>query len=177
MIIAFFGVTCVGKTTIGRIVADFMQYSFYDLDTEMKQFYNDTIENIQRGCFGDAYDSKKALVLKSILDKCHDNMVIAMSPIYYTTKYKLMFKKANVLSIVLHDSPENIANRLVYTDEKDIVIENPKHNRKAEISDIKYFISRYKNAFSRIEHKYDIAGKTAIEAADEIIETIIKPLY
>ena len=116
MIIAFFGVTCVGKTTIGRIVANELQYGFFDVDDEMKLFYNDTIENIQRGCFGDGYDEKKGRVLKDILGRCGENAIIAMSPIYYTTKYKTMFKNYGVLSIVLEDSPENIANRIIYTD-------------------------------------------------------------
>ena len=175
MIIALFGVTCVGKTTIGKIVADELGYSFFDLDAQMKLFYNDTIINIQRGCIGDALDTKKARVLKSILDRCGDRAVIAVSPIYYTTKYKLMFKNSKVLSIVLQDSPENIVDRMIYTDDADNVIENPERDRKTEISDIKYFICRYKKAYERIEHKYDIAGKAAITAAREIIETIIKP--
>ena len=92
MIIAIFGVACVGKSTIGKLIADELLYEFYDLDMEMKRFYNDTILNIQRGCFADAYDSKKALVLKDILSKCGKDTVIAMSPIYYTIKYKKLFR-------------------------------------------------------------------------------------
>ena len=175
MIIAFFGIVCVGKTTIGKIVADELHYDFYDLDMEMKRFYNDTILNIQRGCFGDALDAKKALVLKDILKRVRYNAIISMSPIYYTVKYKLMFKNYKVFSILLQDSPENIARRMIDTDDYDNVIENCEHDLKTDIKDVKYFISRYKKAFERIEHKYDIAGKTADVAAIDIIETIIKP--
>jgi shikimate kinase len=175
MIIAFFGITCVGKTTIGRIVANELRYAFFDLDTEMKIFYNDTITNIQRGCFGDAYDTKKGLVLKDILGRCGDKAVISMSPIYYTTKYKLLFRNKKVFSIVLHDSPENIAKRMIETDEDDNIIENLEIDLKENIKDARYFISRYKKAFERIEYKYDIAGKIADVAAIEIIETIIRP--
>ena len=175
MIIAFFGITCVGKTTIGKIVANELQYDFFDLDAEMKSYYNDTILGIQRGCFGDALDAKKATVLKYILSGCGDRAVIAMSSIYYTVKYKLMFRNNKVFSILLQDSPENIVKRMVYTDDLDIVIKNPERDYKAELKDIRYFISRYKKAFDRIEHKYDIAGNTADAAANEIIETIIKP--
>ena len=175
MIIAFFGITCVGKTTVGKKVADELRYSFFDLDAEMKSFYNDTITNIQRDCFGDALDTKKAFVLKDILHRCGDNSVIAMSPIYYTVKYKLLFKSYNVFSILLQDSPENIVKRLVYTDDEDNVLENPERNFKEELKDIRHFITRYKRAFERIENKYDIAGKSADIAAIEIVETIIKP--
>ena len=175
MIIAIFGVTCVGKTTIGELIANDLNYAFFDLDAEMKRFYNDTIENIQRCCIGDELDIKKTLVLKDVLEKCGDSAVIAMSPIYYSVKYKLLFRNNNVLSILLQDSPENIVKRLVYTDDFDLVIENPKRDNKAELKDIRYFISRYKKAFDRIEQKHFIDGKTADVAANEIIETIIKP--
>jgi shikimate kinase len=175
MIVALFGITCVGKTTIGKMIAQELGYVFFDLDAEMKLFYNDTITNIQRGCIGDALDEKKARVLKSILDRCGDRTIISMSPIYYTNKYKQIFKNSKVLSIVLQDSPENIADRMIDTDEDDNVLENSKRDRKTDIRDIKYFITRYKKAFERIKYKYDIAGKEASVAAHEIIETIIKP--
>ena len=32
MIIAIFGVVCVGKSTIGKLIADELLYEFYDLD-------------------------------------------------------------------------------------------------------------------------------------------------
>ena len=175
MIIAFFGIVCVGKTTIGKIVADKLHYDFYDLDKEMKIYYNDTILNIQKGCFGDALDTKKVLVLKDILTRCSRNTIISMSSIYYTVKYKLMFKNYKVFSILLQDSPENIARRMIDTDDYDNVIENPVRDFKTDIKDVKYFISRYKKAFERIENKYAIAGKSADVAAIDIIETIIKP--
>jgi len=176
MIIAIFGIVCVGKTTIGKLIANELQYEFYDLDMEMKRFYNDTILNIQRGCFADEYDSKKAAVLKDVLSKCGKNSVIAMSPIYYTIKYKKMFKDHNVLSIVLRDSPENIALRLTETDDNDEHIERENIDMKEDIKAVKYFISRYKKAFERIELKYDINGKSAEDSAFEIIESIIKHL-
>ena len=36
MNIMLFGISNVGKTTIGRIVADKLGYDFYDLDEEIK---------------------------------------------------------------------------------------------------------------------------------------------
>ena len=176
MILAIFGVVCVGKTTIGKFIANELKYEFYDLDMELKRFYNDTILNIQKGCFGDGYDTKKALALKNILSKCGQNTIIAMSPIYYTIKYKKMFRDYNVKSIVLRDDPENIASRLTETDDSDEFVERKNIDMKEDIKDIKYFISRYKKAFDRIELKYDINGKSAEESAHEIIEAMIKPL-
>ena len=170
MVVALFGVVGVGKTTIGKIISEKLNYEFYDLDDEIKLFYNDTITNIYSDCIcRHAIDSKKALVLSNVLTKCSSDTIIAMSPIYYSRMYKLMFAHNDVLPIVLHDSPENIAARMIYTDDNDMPIENPEPNRKQEIKDVKYFISQYKKAFLKIQCHYFINGKSADCAADEII--------
>lgn|GEM_PF-6747090 len=101
--------------------------------------------------------------------KCSENSIIAVSPIYYTAKYKKPLKEHDVFSILLQDSPENIAKRVIYTDENDNLIENLDIDINREISDIKYFISRYKKAFSWIENRFDLCGKPVTQAADEII--------
>ena len=169
MIIAIFGVVCVGKTTVGKILAEKLEWDFYDLDREIMSFYNNTLTKIYDACFNrHEIDSKKGAALAATLRKCGDNAIIAMSPIYYTFAYKTLFKKNNVFSIVLQDSAENIAERLIYTDDEDVEIGNPDPDLKRDISDMKYFINMYKKAFSRIECHYHINGKSAEEAASEI---------
>jgi len=175
MIIALFGVTCVGKTTIGRIIAEELGYDFYDLDEEIKSYYNDTITNIQNGCLTwHTYDGKKIDALKSVLWKCkgNRNSIIAMSPIYYTAKYKKPFKERGVFLIELKDWPEEIAQRIVYTDDDDNPIEDFEIDIAHEIKETKRSISYFKNAYDKIENKYFIDGKTAHEAAKEIIDMI-----
>ena len=44
MIILLFGVTNVGKTTTGRILASKLNYTFYDLDEVVKKYYHATLE-------------------------------------------------------------------------------------------------------------------------------------
>ena len=170
MIAAFFGVVGVGKTTIGKIISERLNYEFYDLDDEIKLFYNATLTNIYSDCISrHGIDSKKAIVLSKVLAKCSSDTIIAMSPIYYSRMYKQMFAQNDVFQIVLHDTPENIADRMIYTDDNDMPIENPEPNRKEEIKDIKYFISQYKKAHQKIQNHYHINGKSASDAADEII--------
>jgi len=173
MIIALFGVTCVGKTTIGRILGEELGYDFYDLDEETKLFFNDTITNIQDSCFNQhAYDGKLIEVLKTILRKCSRDSIIAVSPIYYTAKYRCPFQEHNVFSIELRDLPENIARRVIYTDDDDNLIENQKIDYEHEVRETKRSISYYKKAHEKIKNKYFIDGKTAQEAAMEIVEMI-----
>ena len=173
MIIALFGITCVGKTTTGKIVSERLGYEFYDLDAEIKLFYNDTLTNIYSDCIcRSAIDEKKANVLQKVLNKCGDNAIIAISPIYYTRMYKMMFMQRNVFPIVLQDTPENIADRMIATDDNDEIIENQESDINQNIKDARYFISRYKSAYSKIRCHYHINGKSASEAADDIVDII-----
>ena len=44
MKILLFGISNVGKTTIGTILAKELEYSFYDLDEEVKKEFQMTLE-------------------------------------------------------------------------------------------------------------------------------------
>ena len=50
MIIYIVGISCVGKTTIGRMLAEKINYSFFDLDDEIESYYQKPIERIQDEC-------------------------------------------------------------------------------------------------------------------------------
>ena len=41
------GVGCVGKTTIGRILAELLDVPFFDLDHEIETFFATSIERLQ----------------------------------------------------------------------------------------------------------------------------------
>ena len=42
------GVSCVGKTTIGRRVAELLGVKFFDLDHEIETFFGTSIERLQK---------------------------------------------------------------------------------------------------------------------------------
>ena len=44
MKVLLFGVSCVGKSTLGKLIADKLNISYFDLDDEIKAKYNTTIE-------------------------------------------------------------------------------------------------------------------------------------
>ena len=45
MKILLFGVSCVGKSTVGEILAKKLGYKYFDLDDEVKKYFNTTIDN------------------------------------------------------------------------------------------------------------------------------------
>jgi adenylate kinase family enzyme len=42
------GVGCVGKTTIGKKLAELLDVNFFDLDDEIERFFNTSIERLQK---------------------------------------------------------------------------------------------------------------------------------
>lgn len=118
-------------------------------------------------------DQKRSYMIE-LLTRKEGNKVIAVPPIYYTRYYSIRLKKIPeaVTKIEIQDTPENIYKRLIFTDENDqeyIDDEYKKQHEKEYMKSIKNDISGYKAAFSKIEHKIDISGKDAEEAADYII--------
>lgn len=47
-IILLFGISNVGKTTVGELLSKKMKYTFFDLDEEIKKYYNTTLEEFQK---------------------------------------------------------------------------------------------------------------------------------
>ena len=76
MIIYLVGISCVGKTTIGRMLAEKINYSFYDLDEEIEKYYQKTIERIQDECLTmNGYREKARTVLDKLFSETVDSVI------------------------------------------------------------------------------------------------------
>ncbi len=72
MILYIVGMSCVGKTTIGKMLAEKIGFSFFDLDTEIQDYYKEPIERIQDECFSMIeYREKASVVLDALFAKKH----------------------------------------------------------------------------------------------------------
>lgn len=173
MIILLFGVSNVGKTTTGRIIAKKLGYSFYDLDDEIKAYYHVTLDQFMKQYKElEDRDRNRAKLLQQLL-KNKDNLVVAVTPITYLKYYHNILHRKNVFSLVLTDTAENIFDRLIFTDENDEVFEDCEVYRNAHrdyyIHDIKEDLRYYGNVYACIQHIVDVNGRTQEEVADSII--------
>lgn len=65
-----------------------------------------------------------------------DDMVIAVSPIYYTRFFNPLIDLEKVIAIELQDSEENIFERLVFSDENDNIYKDDEYKEQRK----EYFI-------------------------------------
>ena len=114
MKILLFGITNVGKSTVGKLLGVRLNYEFDDLDDVIKNQYK-TIDKFKEKYSND-YERhmQKGKILLDIVNKYEDNVVIAVSPIYYEEFFEDIIKEQNILAIELQDAPEEILKRLVF---------------------------------------------------------------
>lgn len=86
MKILLFGISNVGKTTIGTMLAKQLGYSFYDLDEEVKKEFKMTLEEFVHTENLRWRDQKRGRIIKKILAQ-KENMVFVISPISYTDNF------------------------------------------------------------------------------------------
>lgn len=173
MKILLFGVSNVGKTTVGTMLAKRLGYRFYDLDEEVKREFCTTLEEFVHMENLRWRDQKRGRIIKKILSK-EENMVFAISPISYTDNFRTRIIAGDVLPIVLVDTPENIFERLVFSDENDMVYTDDvyKNTRKEYyMKDIRDDIEWYGGIFDRIGivNKFTITKGTVKNNVDRLI--------
>lgn len=175
-VVLLVGVTNVGKTTTGRILADKLGYDFFDLDQEVKNCYRVTLDEFARQ-HPFPYDQQKlkAEVLKNLVHGRERDAVIAVTPLGYARFYNSLIKEEGVICIELRDSAEHIFERLVFCDENDIPYrdeayanEHKAHYLKEIRSDITFF----RKVFSKVELKCNIDNRNPDEVAEELVGLI-----
>ena len=76
------GVSCVGKSTIGRRLAEILDYAFYDLDLELERHFRMPISRLKaQSITGSSFRQKASRVLGRILQENRDrNLIVALPP-------------------------------------------------------------------------------------------------
>lgn len=175
MKILLFGISNVGKTTIGKKLSEKLKYRFDDLDEEIKRQYN-TIDSFQLEYpFNYERHRKRADILAEIINKYEDNVVIAVSPINYSEFLTNILDDNNIIAVNIYDKPENILKRLVYADENDKIYPIKIQNKKEEkhyLKDLKEDIKYYNKVYANIKNEFNIDGKSQEEAAKDLQEIL-----
>ncbi len=178
MIIYLVGMSCVGKTTVGRMLAEKMSYTFFDLGEMTQKYYQKPIERIQDECLTMyEYIQKASVVLDTIFSKNIDSVVSgtpAGMKFSYLQVYKKHKKDKELYSIHLYDSFVNVLDRLTFYDKDSQPIIEPMNEvkRKHYLQDIRADYRYFESSYKRADLQIDIEDINIQDIAELIIEEL-----
>lgn len=153
-----------------------MGYYFFDFDFEVEKHFNSYISALKRECMAEHdYRKKARVVLSKILEDNKDNFVLAMPPSGLMDFYWRIIKEdESLVTIALKDRAKNIFKRLTFYDEyskpEKVVIR--KEQEKGYLKGISLDIEYFGRTYSRAKVNYNICGKSALQAADDLHEML-----
>ena len=129
--ILFVGLMGSGKTTIGKLLANYINYQFYDLDKEIEKKYNKSIREIFSSEGEINFRKSEAAIIKKLLVSNNNNgMVIASGGGTFLNKETRILAKKQALTIwlradldLLYNRTQNQNNRplLNFEDKKEVL--------------------------------------------------------
>jgi len=177
MIIYLVGISCIGKTTIGKLLADKINYSFYDLDEEIQYYYKKPIERIQDECLTmNGYREKASIVLDKLFSEKIDS-VISGTPSGLKYSYLQVYKRhkdKKLISICLNDLFENVLNRLTFYDkDSNPITERLDESKKRRyLKEIRADYNFFKDSYKRADFQINIEDVSLENIPELIINTI-----
>lgn len=182
MIIYLVGIGCVGKTTIGKLLADRLGFSFYDFDDEIEKYFGKPIEYImEEYIYPYDFRSNTRIVLHDLLNKKENAIVAGISSGFrdvYLREYKKSRKESGniFISIYLSDMPGNILERLTFYDKESKLmdVKLSEKEKRLYFIDIKKDITFFKRFNRRADHEFNVDGLTLDEIPEKLIHLLLK---
>lgn len=135
MKLLIWGVSNVGKTTIGRELSKRLNCKFYDIDDEIIKIYGsiDNFQEIYPNCY-DRFDEKEE-IMWDIINKEKEDFIMVVSPIFSISVVANLLSTNNT-SIEIIDTPEAIYDRLIF--DGDDALEYKEKHKEYYMSEIKW---------------------------------------
>ena len=172
MRILLFGVSNVGKTTVGKLLSEKLKIPFYDLDEAVKADQGTTLEEFVHTGTLQERDKIRLELLEEMLGMEEDE-VIAVTPLSYPGDLLDLLDEPDIIAIELRDTPENIFDRIVFSDENDVVYKDDEYAQKHKeyyLREIREDLRWYGSVNQFIFNKFDMAGMDAETVANRMIE-------
>lgn len=173
MKICLFEISNVGKTTVGKLLAERLDIKFVDLDEEVKNRLKISLEEFVNTENLRWRDQKRGSIIKKVIET-EEDLVFAISPISYIENFKTSIISDDNLLIELYDTPENIFSRLIFSDENDDIYTDDNYknaNKDYYMKEIQEDLDWYGmvNAKIGIHNRVFVNNKSPEEVVDRII--------
>ena len=164
MKLLIWGVSNIGKTTIGKELSKKLNCKFYDVDDEIIDIYG-SIDNFQE-IFPNDYDrfDEKEELMMNIIDNENNDFIMAVSPIYSASVVEELLD-TDTISIEIIDTPEAIYDRLIL--EGDDALDYKERHKEHYMQEIKWDQVASFNEFKDIP-KVHIDNQTINEAIETV---------
>ena len=170
------GVSCVGKTAIGRKLADLMGIAFFDFDEELEAYFGKSIEHLQNEFLTMySYRKKASEALVHLLDReSKADAVVALPPSGLMDAYLKVVRRAGGTTVVLEDTPSNILARIRFydVDSRPISKVLTEEEKRYYLKDIKADASYFRRTYKRADVTVDLAGLGIDDSAAKVMEAI-----
>lgn len=172
MNILLFGVSNVGKSVTGGLLASRLNYKFYDLDDEVKKKLGCTLEQfVSSGTLMERDLVRCSMIASLVL--IPSDKVIAITPLSHMAPIQHLLSEKDIFAIELFDSAENIFERLVFSDENDNIYKDDEYKNEHKdyyLDDIQKDIEWYGSVYSSIKHKFDMDGRDPVQVTEALIK-------
>ena len=170
------GVSCVGKTTIGKKLATLLCCSFFDLDAEIESFFSMPVERLQDK-FLTMYSFRKetSKALKQLLNQeDSQDSVIVLPPSGLVDNYWRVVKQSKGTIVVLTDDAANILQRITFYDRDSKPIEKllTEKEKVLYLKEIKKDMTYFNRTYKRADILVPISGLTPDQAATKVKEIL-----
>jgi len=172
------GVSDVGKSAIGKLLAGELEFVFYDLDGEIEKYFGKPISYIQEKFLSlSGYREETCVVLKELLNK-EENLVIASVPSGLRDFYLRQYKKSKententLISIHITDNPENLLERITFYDKESLPLNKKltKKEKRLYLSEIKKDITFFNKFNNKADYKFNVDGLKLENIPKSLIE-------
>lgn len=164
MKLLIWGVSNIGKTTIGKELSKKLNCKFYDVDDEIIDIYG-SIDNFQE-IFPNDYDrfDEKEELMMNIINTENKDFIMAVSPIFSSSVVDKLLD-TDTISIEIIDTPKAIYDRLIL--EGDDALEYKERHKEHYMQEIKWDQDASSNEFKDIP-KVHVDNQTINEAVETV---------
>ena len=175
MKILIWGIPCVGKTDIGKMLAKKLNYKYFDMNEIIKKKYG-TIDNFHNTFLSD-YDEfkEKERIALDIINN-NDNFVMIITLIY-NEEIVNKIVNTNTISVELIDNLESIYERIVVYDENDkLMPDSKKYRDEHKFYYIKELKSDMKTSYLEYRNipKFNINSRKFEDVIDDLKDFLLE---